>query len=64
MILDFTFTGGRSFIYDENINYKCGDPSGGGWLEEGNQTLIIEYTVDDINDPTKRISKRFVGQRI
>jgi hypothetical protein len=57
-------TGGRGFIYDEKVNYPCGDPTGKGWLEPGNQTLIIEYTIDDINDSSKRISKRFVGQRI
>lgn len=62
--IEILTTGGRGFIYDEKLYTKCGDPHGHGWLEQGNQTLIIEYTVEDINDPTKRISKRFVGQRI
>ena len=57
-------SGGRSFIYDEKENYPCGDLSGGGWLEEGNQKLIIEYTLDDLNNLNNRITKRFIGQRI
>lgn len=63
-IMRILTTGGRGFIYDEKVNYQCGDPSGRGWLEPGNQTLIIEYEVDDPNDSSQRIAKRFVGQRI
>lgn len=60
----FLVMAAREFRFDEKINLPCGKPSGGGWLEEGNQTLIIEYFIDDENNPSERIFKRFIGQRI
>lgn len=65
-VFDFVFVvrSHREFRFDEKKNASCGRPSGKGWLEDGNQTLIIEYYIDDINDPTQRVFKRFIGQRV
>ncbi len=62
-LVRIVYTGNR-FRFDKTIISHCRRPSGRGWLESGNQTLIIECSLDDINDPSQRVNKRFVGQRI
>lgn len=55
------FPTGRTF-YIEYQN-ACGKPAGTGYLEEGNQKLVINYTIDTGEENGERLSKRFIGTR-
>ncbi len=54
------FLTGRTF-YIEN-QYSCDKPAGTGYLEEGNQKLVIDYSIESGEDG-ERVSKRFIGTR-
>ncbi|MCH2232308.1 MAG: hypothetical protein MK105_18380 [Crocinitomicaceae bacterium] len=42
----------------------CGQPTGYGQLHDNNQTLVIDYEINDPNDPSLRIQRRFIGSRV
>lgn len=60
------FINGRNFMIDVSEVYQnCGRPEGFGFLQEDNQTLIIEYKLtEEIDGEEKRVNKRFIGTRI
>ncbi|KAA3636731.1 MAG: hypothetical protein DWQ02_07780 [Bacteroidetes bacterium] len=48
------------FGQDYNI-HDCWDPKGEGFLlDDDNNTLVIEYSMEDPSDPSKRINKKFI----
>jgi hypothetical protein len=53
----------RSFVFDQKSGYGCSHPIGTGQLQPDN-SLVIDYWVEDENNPDVLIEKRFIGTRI